>query len=174
MQSCLYRHHGRARCFCHFDLAAAFLSKGEQGAIFRGKLLQRMSQCIQLFRVHRPCRFGDILVLRRKRRENPTEFLPPQVIDAGVARQSEEPCFELRGIVQPTDRSKHLDEDQLRQVLDRVPAPDDRIHKPRNAALIAEDQRTLRNFVAPLSLADEIAQGGRLSLIHAGAFGCPA
>ena len=174
MQSCLHGHYAGARRFCHFDLTAPFLSERQQSAVLRRKLLQRMLQCIELFGVHRTCRFGDVFVLGRKRSEDPPEFLPPQVIDAGIARQSEKPGFELRRIVQPPDRPKHLDEYQLRQVLDRIAPPHDGIHKPRNAALIADYQRALRNFVALLSLANEIAQGGRLRLIHAGAFGCPA
>jgi len=166
MQSRLHRHDTGPGRFCHFDLTAAFLSKREQGAIFGRELLQGMLQSVEFLGIDRSRRLGNILMLLAERREDPPQFLPPEMIDAGIARHPEEPRLELRRILQSPDRANHLDEHLLREVFDRIAPARNRENETRDSPLIAHDQRMLRRFLSTLGSSHQRVQDflGRLSL----------
>ena len=106
-------------------------------------------------------------MLFSERKENTPKLLAPKMIDAGVAREPEEPGLKLGRRLEPVNRPHHLDEDLLGQVLDGIAATGDGIDKPRHPVLVADDELALSGFVSPLSSANEITEGGRRSVIHA-------
>ena len=65
---------------------------------------QRVTQCIELLGIHRTRRLRNIFVLLAKRQKNPPQLLPPQLIDAGVAGEPEQPRLELRRRLQTIER----------------------------------------------------------------------
>ncbi len=172
MQSCFNRHHAGAGGFGHLQLAAPFLRQRKQCAIFWRQLLQRVLQCIEFLGTHRTRRLRDIFVLLAKRRENPAQLLPPQVIDAGVARQPKQPGLELRRLVQTPQRPNHFDENQLGKILDRIAPPGNRINKPRDASLVTDNERPLGGFFALLGPPNKFAECDRCRLFLRGASVC--
>ncbi len=81
--------------FGNFRVAATFLHEGEERAILRAELGERVAERIELLGIDRAGRLGDVLVLITKRQENPAQFLAAELIDAGVAREAEQPRFKL-------------------------------------------------------------------------------
>ena len=142
----------------HSEDPLAFLRQREQGPVGRTQARQRVTQRVELLRVHRAGRFRNVRVLRREGRENPPQPLAPQVIDAGVAREPEEPGLELRRIVQSIQTPHHLDEDCLRQILDRIAPAHNRVDKTRHPPLIVQNQRALGRFLALLRPANQVRQ----------------
>lgn len=149
------------RNFRHFHLTAAFFRQGEQGAVLGTELSQGMPQRIEFLRVHRAGRLGDILVLGAKGQENAPQFLPAELVDAGIARQPEKPGLELRGFLQSVDRPDHFDENLLRQVFHIIAPRCHGVDKPRHPMLVVDNDLPERDFVALLRSADKIRQRGR-------------
>src|SRR5256885_395372 len=101
----------------NLGVAATFLHEGQERAILRTELAQRMAQGIELLGVDRARRLGNVFVLFAEGEKNPPQFLPTQLIDARVARESEKPRLELRRRLQTIECSNHLDEHLLGEVL---------------------------------------------------------
>lgn len=142
-------------------MAAPFLHQGEQSAVLRPQLGERVAQGIEFLRVHGARRFGDVFVLLAKREENPAQLLTPQLVNAGVAREPEEPRFELRGSLQANQRANHLDENLLGQVLDVVTSSSHGVNKTGHPTLVADNELMLGDLVALLSPADQVSQRRR-------------
>ena len=77
--------------FGNLGMATPFLDERKQRAVLRPQLRQRMPQRVELFGIHRSRRFGNVLMLLAEGQENPPQLLPAQLIDAGIAREPEQP-----------------------------------------------------------------------------------
>jgi len=158
--------HTGAKGHGDFSVTAAFLDQREERAVLRADLGQRVPQRIEFLGVDGARRLRDVFVFRAKREKDPAQLLPAEVIDAGVAREPEEPRLELRRSLQAVERADHLDENLLGQVLDGVAAIDHGIHESSHAVLVADNELALGPLVTALSAADELDQLGRFSGFH--------
>jgi hypothetical protein len=147
--------------FGDFGMAAALLDQREQGAILRPELAERMAEGIELLGVNRAGRFRDILMFLSEGQKDPTQLLAPQLIDAGVPREPEQPRLELRRGLQPVERPDHLDEDLLGQVLHVIAAAGHGVNEACDPVLVADNELPLGSFVALLGSANEVSQRGR-------------
>ena len=148
--------------FSHFNLAAAFLGKGYEGAILGFEFGECVLKCVKLFAVH-ACGFvGDFknTLLGFKGRGKTLPALAPDVVDASVAREAKEPCFKLCRLIKTWKGPDHLDKNDLGEVLDGVAAVEDAVNEPGNAMLVREYKSALGIFVALLCLADGFRKRG--------------
>jgi hypothetical protein len=155
------RLHGgntRAKNFGNLRVTTPLLHEGKQSPVLRAELSEGVSQGVEFLRVYRSRGFRDVLVLVRKGQEDPPEALPPQLVDASVARQAEKPRFELGRRLQAVDRADHLDEDLLTEVLDDVAPVGHRKDKARHAVLVRQNELTLSGLVAPLGPTHQLDQ----------------
>src|SRR5271157_2476013 len=150
--------HARPEGLGDLGMAAALLHEREERAVARPKLGERVSESVELLRVHGPRRLGHILVLGRERDEDPAQLLAPQVVDAGVAREPEKPGLELLGRLEPRNGAGHLDEHHLRQVLDGVAPARDGVCEARDTVLVRHDELAHRDLVSALRPAYPVAQ----------------
>ena len=100
-------------------------------------------------------------MLLAERQKNSTQLLPPQLIDARIPREPEQPRLELRGRLQAIDRADHLDEDLLREILDVITSTRHGVNESGNPMLVADDELTLSGFVALLSPPNEVRERSR-------------
>jgi hypothetical protein len=147
--------------FGDLGVAAPLLDEGEQCAILRTKLGERVAQGIELLGIHRARRLGNIFVFLAEGQENAAQFLPPQLVDAGVPRQTEKPGFELRRRLQAIDRANHFDENLLRQIFDVIASTRHGVNKAGNPMLVADNELSLGGFVALLSPPNQVGQRSR-------------
>ena len=147
--------------FGDFRMAAALLHQREEGAVLRAKLGECVTQGIQFLGIDRARGFWNVFVLFAKRLKNPAQFLPAELVDAGVARQPEQPRLELRRRLQTIQGADHLDKNLLRQVFDVIASARHGVNESRDAMLVADDELTLGDFLAALSPADEVGQRSR-------------
>lgn len=86
-------HRGDAgiESFGDFGVAAAFLDQCEQRTILGPKLREGVPESIELLGIDRAGRLGNVFVLFTKREKDAPQFLTAELIDAGIARQPEEP-----------------------------------------------------------------------------------
>lgn len=145
----------------NFGVTPALLHKGEQRAVLWAELRERVPERIQFLGINRPGRFGDVFVLVAKGEENSPQLLPPQLVDAGVAREPKQPRFKLGRRLQAIYRPHHLDEDLLGKVLHVIAAAGHGVDESRDPVLIEDDELTLRGFVALLGTAHKVGQIGR-------------
>ncbi len=120
-----------------------------------------MTQSVELLGADRAFGFGDVFVFRRERRKDASQFLAAEVIDAGVPREPEKPRLELGRRLKARQRTDHLDEDKLSDVLDGITAADDRIDKSGNAVLVSHDELALGIGLAALSASNKIDRRSR-------------
>jgi hypothetical protein len=151
----------------NFGVTAAFLHEGEERAVLRAELGERVAEGIELLGVDGAGGLGNIFVLVAEREEDPAQLLAAQLVDAGVAGEAEEPGLKLRRRLQTIQRADHLDEDLLGQILDVIAASGHGVNETGDTVLISDNELALGVFVALLSPADEVGQCGRFSLIHA-------
>jgi hypothetical protein len=142
-------------------MTASFLDECKQSSILRPQLPERVTQRIEFFGIDGTRRLGNIFMLLAERQKNTPQLLAPQLIDARVARESEQPRLELRRRLQAIDGANHFDEDLLRQILDVITSTGHGVHKAGNPMLVADDKLPLRAFVALLSTANEFGQRSR-------------
>ncbi len=142
-------------------MTAPFLHEAEQGPVLRPELGERMAQSVELLGPDRALGFGDVFVFRRKRREDTSQFLAPEVIDTGVPREPEKPRLKLGRRLEPGQRADHFDKDKLGDVLDGITAADDRIDKPGNAVLVSHDELALGIGLAALRASNKIDRRSR-------------
>lgn len=161
MKTSLHRSHGRIERVGDFGMAAAFLHESEERAVLRPELGQRVTQGIQFLRIDRPGRLGNVFMLLAKREEDAPKLLPPELIDAGVARETKKPRLELRGSLQAINRPDHLDEDLLGEIFDIIAPVSHGVNKASDPMLIGDNELALGVFVALLSPANEVGQRGR-------------
>ncbi len=161
VKASLHCGHAGAEGFGDFRMTAALLHKSQERPILRAELLERMAQGVQFLGVHRAGRLGDVFVLLAKGQENSPQFLAPQLVDAGIARQPEKPGLELRRGLQTVDRPHHLDENLLRQILHVVAAPGHRVDETGDPMLVADNELPLGDLVALLSPPNKIGERGR-------------
>jgi len=156
-------HGGDAGIECLGDLGvtAAFLHEREEGAVLRTQLRERVAEGIEFLGVDRAGRLGDVFMLVSERQKNATEFLAAELVDARVAREPEEPRFELRGRLQAVEGPDHLDEDLLRQILHVIAASGHGVNEAGDPVLVGDNELALSGFVALLSPADKVGQRGR-------------
>lgn len=158
VQASLHRGNTGGKSFGNLGMAAAFLNEGEQSAILRAELGKGVAERIELLGVDRAGGFRDVFVLLTERQENATEFLAAQLVDAGIAREPEEPRFKLRGLMQTVDRTGHLDENLLGKIFDVVTAGSHGIHEAGDAMLVVDNKLTQRDFVASLRPTNKVRQ----------------
>ena len=151
----------------NFGVAAAFLHEGEERAVLRAELGERVAEGIEFLGVDGARRLGDVFVLVAEREKNAAEFLAAKLVDAGIAREAEEPRLKLRRRLQTVERADHLDEDLLGQILDVIAASSHGVNEAGDPVLVGDNELPLGIFVALLSPADKVGQCGRFSLIHA-------
>lgn len=162
MQSRFYGGNTGTQGDGDFRMTAAFLHEGEKGAVLRAKLVERVAECVEFLGADGTGRFRDVFVLRGERREDPTQFLTAEVVDAGVAREAEEPRLELRRRLEAVERPDHFDENELGDILNGVTSSDDGIDKPSHTVLISHDELPLSGGLTALRAADEFDREGRL------------
>ena len=161
MEASLHRGNAGLERFGDFRMTTAFLHQSKKSAVLGTKLGQGMAQGVEFLGVHRSGRFGDVLVLLAKREKNPAQFLPAQLVDAGVAREPEKPRLELGGRLQTIDGTDHLDEDLLGKILHVIASSGHGINEACDPVLVADHKFTLGVFVALLSLPHEVGQDCR-------------
>ena len=149
--------------FGNFGVAAALLHQGEERAFVRAGLVECVAQGVKFLEGDGAGRLGDVFVLLAKRQEDAAEFLAPELVDAGVAREPEEPGLELRRRLQPVEGADHFDEDLLREILHIIAAASHGVNEAGNAVLVSDNELPLGGFVALLSPADKVGQRGRCS-----------
>jgi len=162
--------HGRdagLEGFGDFGVAAALLDEREERAVLGTELREGVAERVEFLGIHRPGRLGDVFVLVAERQENAAQLLAAELVDAGVAREPEEPRLELRGRLQAVEGADHFDEDLLRQILHVIAAAGHGVNEAGHPVLVADNKLPLGDFVALLSPADKVGQCGRCSWIHA-------
>lgn len=166
-------HRGDAgfQSFGDLGVAAAFLDEGEQGPVLRPQLGQGVAQGVQFLGIDGARGLGDVFVLLAKRQKDAPQFLPPQLVDAGVAGEPEQPGFELGRRLQPVERPDHLDEDLLGEVLDVVAPVGHGEDEAGHPVLVGHDEFPLGRFVALLGATYQVDKIGRSGIFHAGAIG---
>lgn len=145
----------------NLGMAAPFLHERKKSPILRPQLPQRVAQRIEFFGVHRAGRFGNILMLLPERQKDAPQLLAPQLIDARVPGEPEQPRLELRGSLQAIDGANHLDEDLLRQIFDIITATGHGVDKSSDPMLVADNELSLGVFVALLSPPNKFGQRSR-------------
>lgn len=145
----------------NFRMTTPFLHQRKQRAVLGPQLGQRMAQGIEFLRIHRSGRLGNIFMLLSERKKDPAQLLPPQLVDAGVAREPEKPGLELRGSLQAIESTNHLDEHLLREVLHVVAPAGHGVNKARDPVLIADHKLPLGAFITLLGPPNEIGQRSR-------------
>ena len=158
MEASFHRGYTGTESFGNLGMTATFLDECKQGAILRPELGQRVAQRIELLRIHRTGRLGDVFVLLAERQENPPQLLPPELIDARISCEAEQPRFELGGRLKTIDGSNHLDEHLLRQIFDVITSPGHSINEAGHTMLVADNELPLGGFVAFLGSPNEIGQ----------------
>ena len=158
VEASFHRGNTGIKSFGNFRMTTPFLDECKQRAVLRPQLSERMPQRIELFGIHCSRRLGNVLMLLPKRQENPPQLLPAQLIDAGVAREPEQPRLELRGRLQPIERADHLDENLLREILDVVTSSGHGVNKAGDPMLIADNELPLGDFVALLGPPHKVGQ----------------
>ena len=167
VEASFHRNDTGLESFGDFGVAAALLHEGEERAVQRPELGERMAEGVEFLEVHGPSRLGDVFVFLAKRQENAAEFLPAELIDAGVAREAEEPRLKLRRRLEPVERTDHFDENLLRQILHVIAASGHGENEAGNPVLVGDNELPLGGFIALLSPADKVGQRGRCGWIHA-------
>ena len=109
VEASFHRGDTGAESLGNFGVAAALLDEREQRAVLGSELREGVAQRVELLGIHRTRRLGNIFVLLAKRQENPAQFLPAELIDAGVAREPEKPRLKLRRLLQAIDGAHHFD-----------------------------------------------------------------
>lgn len=158
VQASLHRGNTGGKSFGNLGMAATLLDQGKQRAILRPKLGQRMAERVEFLGVDRAGRFRDVFVFLPERQKNATEFLPAQLVDAGVAGEPEKPRFELSRLMQTVDRAGHLDEHLLGKIFDVVTAGSHSIDEASDAMLVVDNKLTQRDFVASLRPTNKVRQ----------------
>jgi hypothetical protein len=161
MKTGLHGGDAGAKGFGDLGVTAAFLHEGKENAVLRTKLGKSVTESIEFLGIDGSAGLRHVFVLGRERQKDAAEFLAPQVVDAGVAREAEEPRLKLLRRMQTRERPDHLDKDELREVLHRIAAPDNRINETGHAVLVGDDKVALALGIAALGAADEVDQLGR-------------
>ena len=130
-------------------------------------MFKRVTQGVELLRADRAGGFGDVFVLGCERQKYPAEFLATEVIEAGVACETKQPRFKLRGCLQAIDRANHFDKNELGDVFDGIATADDRINKTGHAVLISQDELALSVRFAALCAENKFDRRCRLRGFHA-------
>ena len=167
VQASLHRGHAGGEDRGDLGMAAPFLHEGEQRAILRPQVLEGVPQRVEFLGVDRSRRLGDILVLRGEGQEDPPQLLAAQLVDAGVAGETEKPRLELRGSLQAVDGADHLDEDLLAEVLHLIAAVGDGEDEAGHPVLIGDDELVQSLLVATLRAAHQVNPICRRGFIHA-------
>ncbi len=161
MKASFHRGDAGIESFGNFGMAPAFLHQCEQRTILRPQLRQRMTQGIKLLGIHRTRRLRNIFVLLTERQENPPQLLPPQLVDARVSREPEQPRLELRRRLQTIERADHLDEDLLGQILHVITSTRHGVNEACDTMLVTDNELPLGGFVALLSPPHKVGQRSR-------------
>jgi hypothetical protein len=161
MKASFHRGNAGIKGFGNLGVAPAFLHECEQCTVLRPQLRQRMTQRIKLLRIHRTGRLRNIFVLLAERQKYPPQLLPPQLINARVPREPEQPRLELRGSLQAIDGSNHLDEDLLGEIFDIITSSGHGVDKAGDPMLVTDNELPLGGFVALLSPPHKVGQRSR-------------
>jgi hypothetical protein len=156
----------------HLGLTAAFLCEREKDAVFGLQLLQGVVEGVQLGGINRGAGFGYGFVFGLNWGEESPPFFTAEVINATVACEAEKPGFKVFGIVEPVERPKHFDENDLGNILNGVAAARDGIDKAGHPLLVADDERALGVIATLLGLAYDVGQNGRVGIVHAVIIAC--
>ena len=89
MKASLHRRHAGFERIGNLRMTTPFLHQRKQRPILRPQLGQRVTQGVEFLGIDRPGRLGNIFVLLAEREKNPAQLLPPQLVDTGIARESE-------------------------------------------------------------------------------------
>ncbi len=146
-----------------FGVAAAFLDEGEQRTVLRSELGQGVAERVEFLGVDGARRLGDVFVFIAERQKNAPQLLAAKLVDAGVAREAEQPRLELRRRLEPVEGADHFDEDLLRQILHVIASSSHGVNETGDPMLICDNELALGVFFALLSPADKVGQRGRWS-----------
>ena len=163
MEASFHCGHAGLERLGDFGVTAAFLDEREERAILRAKLGERVTQRVEFLGADGTGGFGNIFVFVAERQKNAAQLLAAELIDAGVAREAEEPRFELRRRLQPVESPDHFDEDLLRQILHVIASSSHGVNETGDPMLVSDDELPLGVFFALLSPADKVGQRGRRS-----------
>src|SRR3954466_5714022 len=72
------------KSFGDLGMTTPFLNQSEQCPVLRAELRERVPQRIEFLGVDGTRRLGNVFVLFPERQKNSPQFLPTQLIDAGV------------------------------------------------------------------------------------------
>ena len=158
MEASFHRGHTGVQSFGNLGVAPSFLDQRQQRPILGPELRQRVSQGVQLLRVHRTGRLRDVFVLLAEREKNPPQLLPPELINARVPGETEQPRLELRRRLQTIEGSNHFDEHLLREVFHIITSSRHSINEAGNSMLVADNELPLGGFVAPLCSPYQVGQ----------------
>ena len=161
VEASFHRGDTSGECFGDLGVAAAFLHEREQRTILRAELREGMAQRIQLLCIDRTGWLWNVFVLFAERQENPPQLLAAELINAGVAREPEEPRLELRGRLQAIDGTDHLDENLLREIFDVIAAAGHGVNEAGNSVLITDNELPQGGFVALLGSPHQVGQRRR-------------
>ena len=161
MEASLHRSDASFERFSDLRMTTPFLHQGKQRAVLRSELRQRMTQGVEFLGINRPGRLRNVFVLLAKREKNPTQLLPPQLVDTRVTRESEKPRLELGGSLQAIDGTDHLDEHLLGQIFDVIAPTGHGVNEACHPVLIADHKFPLGGLVALLSPPHKVGQGSR-------------
>lgn len=161
VKASFHRCDTRIENFSDFRMTAALLDQSQQRTILGAELRERVPKGIQLLRVDRARGLRDVFVLFAKGEKDAPQLLPAELVDAGIARQAEQPGLKLRRRLQTIDRSDHLDKHLLGQVFDIIAPAGHSIDEASHAVLVTDNELPLGGFVAPLSSAHQVGQCGR-------------
>ena len=144
--------------FGDFGVTAAFLHESEERAILRAELGERVAESIEFLGVDGAGRLGDVFVFVAEGQKDAAEFLPAELVDAGIAREAEEPRFELCRRLQPVERPDHFDEDLLRQILHVIAPVGHGENEAGNTVLVGDNKLPLGVLMPFLSPANQVGQ----------------
>jgi hypothetical protein len=161
VQASFHRGNTRGKNFGDLRVAAAFLDESEQRAILWAKLGERVPQRIELLRVDRAGRLGNIFVFLAERQKNPPQLLAPQLVDARVAGQPEKPRFKLRRRLQTIERADHFDKNLLREIFDVITSTGHSINEAGDPMLVSNNELPLGGFVPLLGPPHKVGERSR-------------
>jgi hypothetical protein len=161
VEASFHRSDTGVQSLCYFGMTAPFLNEREKGSILGPQLTQCMTQRIELLRVHRSSRLRNVFVLLAEREKDSPQLLPPQLIDTGVPRESEQPRLELGRSLQTIERADHFDENLLGKIFHVITSTGHGVNEAGDPMLIADNELSLGGFVALLSPPHEVGQSIR-------------
>ena len=158
VEASFHRGNTRREDIGNLGMASAFLDQRKQRAVLGPQLGQGVAQGVELLGSDRAPRFGNVFVLFAEWQKNPPQFLPPQLIDARIPREPEQPGFKLGGCLQMLQGADHLDKDLLGEILHIIASPGHSVNETSHSMLVADNEIPLGALVAFLGPPHKVFQ----------------